>query len=162
MPENEAVDEPLVAAAVEPLPPATRDAAAGALREWLGPWVAAEDALAARKEAAETLARTAAGFERRRKWRCRLALVIPLVALAVAFAPPSWQEVKLMLAAKHLKLPFEPLADEEATRILCEHVARRVSPENRAKLFQGSADESAAARWRRLQGDSPETTGNSG
>jgi hypothetical protein len=160
MPENEAVDEPLVAAAVEPLPPATRDAAAGALREWLGPWVAAEDALAARKEAAETLARTAAGFERRRKWRCRLALVIPLVALAVAFAPPSWQEVKLMLAAKHLKLPFEPLADEEATRILCEHVARRVSPENRAKLFQGSADESAAARWRRLQGDSPETTGD--
>ena len=50
-----------------------------------------------------------------------------------------------MLAAKHLKLPFEPLADEEATRILCEHVARRVSPEERAMLFEGSSDESAAA-----------------
>jgi hypothetical protein len=160
MPENEPIDEPLVAAAVEPLPPATRDAAAGALREWLGPWVAAEDTLAARKQAAEELARTAAGFERRRKWRQRLALAIPLVAVAVAFAPPSWQEVRLMLAAKHLKLPFEPLADEEATRILCEHVARRVSPEKRAMLFEGSADESAAARWRRLQGDSPETTGD--
>lgn len=160
MPDGGTVDDQLVAAAVEPLPPATRDAAAAALREWLGPWVAAEDALAARKQAAEELARTAAGFERRRKWQCRLTLAIPLVALAVAFAPPSWQEVKLMLAAKHLKLPFEPLADEEGTRILCEHVARRVSLEKRAMLFEGSADESAAARWRRLQGDSPDTTGD--
>jgi hypothetical protein len=160
MPENEAIDEQLVAAAVEPLPPATHDAAAVALREWMGPWVAAEDALAARKQAAEELARTAAGFERRRKWQRRLALAIPLLALAVALAPPSWQEVRLMLAAKHLKLPFEPLADEEANRILCEHVARRVPPEKRAMLFEGSADESAAARWRRLQGDSPETTGD--
>jgi hypothetical protein len=160
MPENEPIDEPLVAAAVEPLPPATRDAAAGALREWLGPWVAAEDTLAARKQAAEEFARTAAGFERRRKWRQRLALAIPLVAVAVALAPPSWQELRLMLAAKHLKLPFEPLADDEATRILCEHVARRVSPEERAMLFEGSADESAAARWRRLQSDLSETTGD--
>lgn len=160
MPEDEAIDEQLVAAAVAPLPTATRDPAVEALRQWLGPWAASEEALAARKQAAEQLARTAAGFERRRKWQCRLALAIPLVALAVAFAPPSWQEVKLMLAAKHLKLPFEPLADEEATRILCEHVARRVSPEQRAKLFEGSADESAAARWRRLQGDLPETTGD--
>ena len=160
MPDGGAVDEQLVAAAVEPLPPATRDAATGALREWLGPWVAAEDALAARKQAAKELARTAAGFERRRKWQCRLALAIPLVALAAAFAPPSWREVKLMLAAKHLKLPFEPLAGEEATRILCEHVARQVSPEKRAMLFEGSANESAAARWRRLQGDLPETAGD--
>lgn len=160
MPENEAIDEQLVAAAVEPLPPATRDAAASALREWLGPWAASEEALAARKQAAEELARTAAGFERRRKWQQRLALAIPLLALAVAFAPPSWQEVRLMLAAKHLKLPSEPLAGEEATRVLCKHVARRVSPENRAKLFEGSADESASTRWRRLQGDLPETTGD--
>lgn len=160
MPENEAIDEPLVAAAVAPLPTATRDAAAEALREWLGPWVAAEDALAARKQVAEELTRTSAGFERQRKWQHRLALAIPLVALAVAFAPPSWQEVKLMLAAKQLKLPFEPLAEEEATRILCEHVARRASPVERAKLFEGSADESAAARWRRLQGDQPENGGD--
>lgn len=160
MPEDEAVDEQLVAAAVAPLPPARRDAAAAALRQWLGPWAASEDALDARKQAAEELARTAAGFERRRKWQHRLALAIPLLALAVAFAPPSWREVKLMLAAKHLKLPFEPLAGDEATRTLCEHVARRVSPESRSKLFEGSADESAAERWRRLQGDQPENGGD--
>lgn len=160
MPENEAVDEELVAAAVAPLPPASRDAAAAALRQWLGPWAASEEALDARKEAAEELARTAAGFERRRKWRHGLALAIPLLALAVAFAPPSGREVKLMLAAKHLKLPFEPLAGDEATRMLCEHVARRVSPEERAKLFEGSADESAAERWQRLQGGQPENRGD--
>lgn len=160
MPDGEAVDEELVAATVAPLPSARRDNAAEALRQWLGPWAASEDALAARKQAAEELAGTAAGFERRRKWQYRLALAIPLLALVVAFAPPSWREVKLMLAAKHLRLPFEPLPEEEATRILCEHVARRVSPEGRAKLFEGSADESAAARWRRLQGDQPESRGD--
>lgn len=83
MPENATIDELLVAAAVEPLPPATRDAAAATLREWLGPWVAAEDALAARKQAAEELARTAAGFERRRKWRHGLALAVGFLWLLV-------------------------------------------------------------------------------